>query len=78
MDNADSIKITDEYKDIAKSARPVINTIAMDILNSKKKIISQGKQTDNVNEMFNIYSNMFIFEELFNKTINLLTENVQI
>ena len=78
MDNADSIKITDEYKDIAKSARPVINTIAMDILNNKKKIISQGNQTDNVNEMFNLYSNMFIFEELFNKTINLLTENVQI
>ena len=48
------------------------------ILDSKKKIISQEKQTDNVNEMFNIYSNMFIFEELFNKTINLLTENVQI
>ena len=78
MDNASQVKITDEYKDMAKSMRIPINTIAMDILNSKKKIISQGKQTDNVNEMFNLYSNMFIFEELFNKTINLLTENVQI
>ena len=78
MDNASQVKITDEYKEMAKSMREPINTIAMDILNSKKKIISQEKQTDNVNEMFNIYSNMFIFEELFNKTINLLTENVQI
>ena len=78
MDNASQVKITDEYKDMAKSMRIPINTIAMDILNSKKKIISQGKQTDNVNEMFNLYSNMFIFEELFNKTINLLSENVQI
>lgn len=78
MDNASKVKITDEYKDMAKSMREPINTIAMDILNSKKKIISQGNQTDNVNEMFNIYSNMFIFEELFNKTINLLIENVQI
>ena len=78
MDNASQVKITDEYKEMAKSMREPINTIAMDILNSKKKIISQGKQTDNVNEMFNIYSNMFIFEELFNKTIDLLTENAQI
>ena len=75
MDNASQVKITDEYKDMAKSMRIPINTIAMDILNNKKKIISQGKQTDNVNDMFNLYSNMFIFEELFNKTINLLTEN---
>ena len=78
MDNASQVKITDEYKEMAKSMREPINTIAMDILNSKKKIISQGNQTDNVNEMFNLYSNMFIFEELFNKTINLLTENAQI
>ena len=38
--------------------------------------MSQKNKVDNINEIVNLYSNMFIFEELFNKTINLLTENV--
>lgn len=76
MDNADNLRLSDDYRDMAKSMQPIVNQIARNILDCKRKIMSQKNQVDNVNEMVNLYSNMFIFEELFNKTINLLTENV--
>lgn len=76
MDNADNLRLSDDYRDMAKSMQPIVNQIARNILDCKRKIMSQKNQVDNVSEMVNLYSNMFIFEELFNKTINLLTENV--
>ena len=76
MDNAERLSISDDYRDIAKSIQPFVNEVARNILDCKRKIMSQKNQTDNINEIVNLYSNMFIFEELFNKTINLLTENV--
>lgn len=76
MDNANNLRLSDDYRDMAKSIQPIVNKIARNILDCKKKIMSQKNKVDNINEMVNLYSNMFIFEELFNKTINLLTENV--
>ena len=76
MDNTEGLHLNDEYKEISKTLHPIIRDIAKDILDAKRKILSQGNRDVNINEMINLYSNMFIFEELFNKTINLLTENV--
>ena len=76
MDNVGNLRLSDDYRDMAKSMQPFVNKIARNILDCKRKIMSQKNQVDNINEMVNLYSNMFIFEELFNKTINLLTENV--
>lgn len=74
MDNTKGLKISDEYKEMAVSMQPIVNKISKSILDAKRDIMLKQKQSVGVNEMINIYSPLFVFEETFNKALNILTE----
>lgn len=75
MDSAPAIEWAEEHKEITSALSTIVNTVSTDILNKKKEVMNI--QTNNINEMVNLYAPMFVFEETFNNTLKLIKENAK-
>lgn len=53
----------------------IVNTISNNIIENRKKLMNV--KNNNISEMVNLYSPMFVFEETFNNALKLIEENVK-
>lgn len=75
MDDAPAMQWAEEHKQMMSSLSNIVNKISNIILNKKKEIVqSQG---GGLNEVIEMYSPMLVFEETFNKYLNIIKENAE-
>lgn len=75
MDDAPAIQWAEEHRQIASALSQIVNKISNRILNKKREIVqSKG---GGINEVIDMYSPMFVFEDTFNKYLNLIKENAE-
>lgn len=75
MDDAPAVKWASEHEHVANALFNPVFAITHKILANKQKI--HNIQKENLTEMIELYSPLFIFEETFNYTLNLIKENAQ-
>lgn len=73
MDDAPVIKWASEHEQAANALFNPVFAITHNILANKQKL--HNIQKENLTEMIDIYSPLFIFEETFNNTLKLIKEN---